>query len=229
MTLTRQECQENLTDYQSWQSAWYCWVKLYELGFNLVPAAPNTKLPVEKYKHLYSERLSQFEWERYRYVYRKQWSCNMMLVMGTYPGSPGVVCVDPDSEESEAYVQSSLPESPVGTFTRRGLHRIYRHPGEYMTTRHGQTIGGVHYKLDLKGDRSLIVAPGSRHESGHIYEWAQEWSPELIAQAPVFQPGWLPHEGPLKEHDLEGAEDFDFSGHDDWCENGNGTVSGGIS
>jgi hypothetical protein len=72
--------------------------------------------------------------------------------------------------------------------TGRGQQCCHRHfltpPGTRI--RSGtDVIPGV----DVKANRALAVLPGSVHQSGRLYRWAEEASPQEAS--PVLPPGWL--------------------------------------
>ena len=100
----------------------------------------------------------------------------------------GVIVVDTDNPPAEAWVATNLPETPMRTLTARGTHRFYRYP----TARVGNKIGVsvvAGAKLDVCSDGRYVVAPGSVHPSGVVYEADGDWPP--IAELPVFSDDWF--------------------------------------
>lgn len=83
-------------------------------------------------------------------------------------GAPsGIVVLDVDSCEAQELVDTlNLPPTPV-VRTAQGLHYYFRRPA--FEVRNGVRLGGV--KLDIRGDGGFVVAPGSLHPSGVLYEW----------------------------------------------------------
>jgi archaellum biogenesis ATPase FlaH len=97
----------------------------------------------------------------------------------------GLVVIDSDGPKGEMGLQAlqaehaSLPETAAAK-TSRGLHLYFRFPKDEhvpCSARDG---------LDVRGDGGFVVAPFSRHISGHVYEWVGGTTP---AAAPV----WLLH------------------------------------
>jgi hypothetical protein len=197
---------------------WVHWNVMYhDLGLNLIPAVALQKKPKVKWKHLQSERVAQDEWDEWQYKFRSPLSCNMLLLSGW---RNGLVLVDADDEEGEAVVKERCPKTPLMVKTKKGWHRWYRHPAagqpqdeksaSYIKQIIGVRIGGKRFKIDVKGEGGYGVAPYSYRECGHCYEWDTEWTPELIAQAPVYDPAWLPHEPHQDDDNTAERDDTDF-------------------
>ena len=72
---------------------------------------------------------------------------------------------------------------------------MYRRPPEgvlpYIGNRQKTVVGGKTYNLDLRGDGGYVMAPGSEHRSGRLYEESTPWTAELIAMCPVYDPSWI--------------------------------------
>lgn len=111
---------------------------------------------------------------------------NLAIVCGAISG---FVVVDADSDEAIAWVEANLPPTPMMTRTTKGIHYWFRHPGVHVGNR--ARIKGT--KLDIKGDRGYVVAPGSIHPSGRLYEALGEgWGDaELV---PFLDPSWIQDE-----------------------------------
>ena len=189
---------KHLAGYQlelwRWKQSWNRWSQLYELGFNLVPAIPLTKFPLMKFADLFDRRMTPSEFAALRADYYGLWTCNMLIVTGSTPGMK-TVFLDPDDDAAEALFLSRCPESPMMTRTRRGCHRAYRHPETgYIPQQITATIDGVTYNIDRKADHNYVVAPGSIHQSGHLYDWVEPWTPQMLANLPIYDPSWLPNE-----------------------------------
>lgn len=139
------------------------WAGFYDLGFNLIPSHPMSKVTSRCWKQYQVTRQSRWLFDRWFIGdFRLPGASEAMLVVGDTPGI-GVVVLDGDDDEA-------------------------------ITQRIGTVIGGVRHAIDLKADGSVVVAPGSRHASGHIYEMTRPWTPEMVSNLPVYDPAWLLHE-----------------------------------
>jgi len=171
------------------------WARLYELGFNVIPAHPFTKVTCRCWKQYEIERLSRCQFDRwFEGDFLLPGTSEAMLVVGDTPGIK-VVVLDGDDPEAVALIEERCPPTSMMTRTQRGFHFYYAHPGTgWIKQRTRTKLDGKSYAIDLKADGSVVVAPGSRHESGHVYEMVRPWTPELVAGLPIYDPAWLPHE-----------------------------------
>ena len=110
---------------------------------------------------------------------------NVGIVTGALSG---VVCVDSDSSEAEAWAAANLPETAMMTRTAKGRHRFYRHPGRPVPNK-ARIHGRAGLELDVRGDGGYVVGPGSLHVSGVWYEREGAWPP--VETLPVFLLAWL--------------------------------------
>jgi hypothetical protein len=171
------------------------WSDLYDLGINVVPAEPRGKKPLRAWKGFQTSRQARSLFERWFFGdFRLPGTSEALLVVGDTSGIK-VVVIDADDEEAMDLVEARCPPTPMRTRTARGIHYFYGHPGTgRIVQRTGTQIGGKSFRLDLKADGSVVIAPGSRHRSGHVYEMVEPWSPEMLAGLPVYDPAWLPYE-----------------------------------
>lgn len=171
------------------------WRSLHDLGFNVIPAHPRTKETCRCWKEYQEARQPRWLFDRWFLGdFRLPDSSEAMLVVGDTPGIK-VVVLDGDDEMAVDLIRANCPPTPMMVRTRRGYHFYYAHPGDGRIAQRTRTvIGGERYAIDLKADGSVVVAPGSRHASGHIYEMTQKWSPGMVSGLPVYDPAWLPHE-----------------------------------
>ncbi len=151
------------------------WQELVDLGFSLFPVHPRDKLPAISWKAFQSERPSPAmvaEWANGGY--------NCGIVTGAISN---LVVLDCDSLEAveEAHRLGGNGDT-VTVKTAKGAHFYFCHPGALVPNRTGLLPG-----MDLRGDGGFIVAPGSIHPSGGIYEWINH--PAWHEIAPM--PGWL--------------------------------------
>lgn len=114
---------------------------------------------------------------------------NMAVLTGRISG---IVVVDADSDAALAWVFRHLPLTPWQTKTPRGFHLWYRHPGTRIGNRVHIKTGDGELALDVRGDGGFVVAPGSVHKTGALYEQVGDWT-VARDRLPVFWPGWLTH------------------------------------
>ncbi len=95
------------------------------------------------------------------------------------PGKKLVV-LDGDGPEGCRWVESypGMSET-MKVISSRGYHYYVWVPAD-VEVKNRQKIG-PHLDVDVKGDGGLVVGPGSRHVSGHLYKWADSNS---IVQLP---------------------------------------------
>lgn len=90
-----------------------------------------------------------------------------------------LLVIDCDDLAEDERVEALFGPSPLQVRTRRGYHRYYRDCGSDLPS----NLRMIGLAVDIKRGRSLVVAPPSVHESGHMYELAQgNWN--LIGDLP---------------------------------------------
>jgi hypothetical protein len=93
-----------------------------------------------------------------------------------------LIVVDVDGPQGEAELQAlqtehgPLPET-ASVRTSRGRHIYLSTPKGCVTVRNSTGKG-----LDIRGEGGFVVAPFSRHISGHVYEWVDDRT--RLAEAP---------------------------------------------
>jgi hypothetical protein len=92
--------------------------------------------------------------------------------IGIATGGPsGIIVLDVDGPKALAILRAlevshePLPRT-LTVKTARGWHYYFKHPHPDLIVRCSASGG-----LDLRGDGGYVVAPPSRHASGHIYRW----------------------------------------------------------
>lgn len=135
-------------------------------GFRVFPVLPGNKRPAVSW--------SQFRDREPTAEEIAAWD-DSDFNAGVICGVPsGIVVVDADSPETEAYLQSlDLPPTPT-VKTAKGSHRYFKCPNAILTNR--VRIAG--HDLDLRVDGGYVVGAGSTHQSGAKYEWVI--SPEEV-------------------------------------------------
>jgi hypothetical protein len=92
----------------------------------------------------------------------------------------GVVVVDCDDDDALQVAEDCLPATPVRTVTSKGAHLFFRYPedatpGETFGNKTGVYLGGLKYRVDLRGDLGYVVVPPSIHASGVEYTAPEPW------------------------------------------------------
>ncbi len=172
-------------------------LRLHALGLNVIPLKARSKEPAapwKKYQTAHSTADDLATW------FGNGIEHNAAIVCGQ---SSGVVCVDADTPEQDAWCEAHLPRTPMMTRTARGTHRFYRLPT-------GQGAGvavpaqlrvGHHLKIDVRRDGQFVVAPLSVHPSGHVYREVEAW-PSSLDSVPEFPVGELGVSAPKRSEPL---------------------------
>lgn len=149
------------------------------MGLCIIPLRPRDKRPKLGSWKEYQTRLST-EAEL------RSWFADGRSNIGIVTGAvSGVVVVDADSPEAQAYV-TQHHASPMRTRTGKGMHFWFRHPMGGQEVRNGAKLRGM--ALDVRADGGYVVAPGSVHPDGGLYQEEGSWD---LYSAPVFEPAWL--------------------------------------
>jgi hypothetical protein len=101
-----------------------------------------------------------------------------------------VVVIDADAPEALRWCTQHLPYTPWQTHTARGFHLWYGHPGVSIRNRARLETRDGRLAIDVRGDGGYVVAPGSVHASGTVYEFAGDWTVPR-GELPRFRLGWL--------------------------------------
>src|SRR3990167_1917338 len=176
-----------------------------EMGWSVIPLAPNGVRPVVKWEE-YQERRATLE-ELDQWVTR--WpGMNLGLVTGLISG---VTVVDIDGSvgvESAQRLPTKLPET-LTQKTPRGYNLVYRYAEGVRNT--ADTTQGI----DIRGEGGYIVVAPSRREKtpqkpGGVYSWRRQvdpvdfpvWitevlgrhdPPQTAGEAVAAAPGWVSH------------------------------------
>jgi P4 family phage/plasmid primase-like protien len=148
---------------------------LWDAGFSLIPILRRGKRPTIRWEKYQLERAS---WDQVE-AWGKQWPAgNIGIVTGSVSG---LVVLDLDSEEAIAEARKrGLPVTPE-VRTGKGLHVYFQHPGCSVRNR-ARLLPG----MDIRGDGGFVVAPGSTHESGAIYEALNPISQSVLRPMPAW-------------------------------------------
>jgi len=85
--------------------------------------------------------------------------------VGILPGLSGLWVADVDDAEQVREVEGLLGPTPLHVITSRGAHLYYARPCERLPG----TLRRYGLNVDLKAGNSVVIAPPSIHESGHVY------------------------------------------------------------
>lgn len=157
-------------------------LRLDALGLNVIPLKPQSKEPDCEWKPYQSKRVTG---EELRTWFGNGVSRNAGVVLGAVSG---VVVIESDTPEAEAWCAVHLPPTPMMTGSLRGRHRYYRRPGNAPLP---ATFTVNTLTIEVKRDGQYVVAPGSVHPSGHVYTEIEPW-PESLGVVPEFSPVKLP-------------------------------------
>lgn len=155
------------------------WHRLYGWGFSVFPCQPHDKKPALPWQSFSKQRATEklvTQWANDRRA------LNAAVATGAVSG---VIVLDTDSAEAEAEVQRrGVPPTPT-VETAKGRHRYFKHPSFAVSNSAGKIGTGI----DVRGDGGYVVAAGSVHPTGVIYDWLDGLSPDDLPFADP--PGWL--------------------------------------
>jgi hypothetical protein len=175
-------------------------LRFLAMGLSVIPVHDRDKKPTVPWKP-YQERLATEA--EVRGWFGGTTPLNVGIVTGAVSG---VVVLDADSPQATEWMVAHR-NSPMRTKTGKGRHFWFRHPG--TPVKNDQKTLGM--PLDVRGDGGYVVAPGSIHPSGALYEEDGTWD---VAQIPKFELAWLGQRKPVtkpapKVQTFSGATDRD--------------------
>lgn len=154
-------------------------LELAQRGWAVHPLRPGDKVPASPHgcRDATTDPVQIREW------WRTARDANAGIATGQ---ASGVWVLDIDGDAGRASLaeleaeHGPLPRT-LTVRTARGFHLYWRVP-EGVSVRNG---AGIRDGLDVRGDGGYVVAPGSRHPSGALYEWAEPGADAVDA------PAWL--------------------------------------
>lgn len=130
-------------------------------GFSVIPVNRADKKPYVKWQE-FTKRLPT-EDELYRWW--EVWpNANVAIICGSISG---IWAVDADGPAGIDWMTANLPKTGAYSITAKGLHAIYLAP-KGTPIRNAVRLAP---EVDIRGDGGYIVAPPSKHQSGHEYRW----------------------------------------------------------
>lgn len=159
--------------------------RYHALGFIVIPELD--KIPLVTWKEWQTKKPDETRLKEWFESYKPT---GLGLVMGE---TAGLVCVDLDDDAAVKWAAVNLPSSPLKTKTRHGEHWFYRwNPAFFVGNKTTFKINGSVIRIDIKGHGGKVTAPGSRHQTGFIYQELTDWSAVNLAALPPFQREWFP-------------------------------------
>ena len=132
-----------------------------DLGFSVVPVKRADKTPYIKWTEFQTRQPTPEEVERWWSIWP---DANVAIITGSVSG---IYCVDADGRTGIGWINEHLPKTSVYNLTAKGVHAIFRIP-DGVTIRNAVRLAT---EVDIRGEGGYFVAPPSRHQSGHRYEW----------------------------------------------------------
>ena len=132
--------------------------RLIEEGFTVVPVHPQKKIPIVPWAQYQDQEVPNQLYEQW--LSDRFNGCNFAIVCGKQ-----IIVIDTDSSEAEVWVRENLPFTQRTVKTARGRHFYFR-AIDGLNIRNSTNAEA---KIDVRGKGGIVVAPGSTHETGHIY------------------------------------------------------------
>lgn len=146
---------------------------LAALGYHLVPCEPGGKRPLIAWKDAPSDRAMIEGW-----FHRFGASINLAV----HVGRSGIVVLDADSAQAEAWIAAHLPPSPMRVRTPRGgSHHYFRaEPTPPFPT---QNLFDI--RLDVRAGNAIAIAPPSWSRE-HKRRWTWLGTPLSPSELPII-------------------------------------------
>lgn len=146
--------------------------QLYNYGFNVFPLAYKTKdRPFGSWTAYQTRRATEDELDSWC---EKHPGCNWAVICGDT--SQGLVVFDCDDADAIEWAEKHLPETPFKVKTGHGIHFYYRLPEEMkdwikkFIPRKQIQYKGAELHADIRRQGNYVIAPGSTHPEGAVYE-----------------------------------------------------------
>ena len=113
----------------------------------------------------------------------EQWSYTNWAIVTGYR----VVVIDADSQEAVTFIEGSngITRTPLRVITSQGKHFYYRVNPDFSVRNSVKKN-----KIDVRGEGGYVVAPGSTHADGTVYQWETDDYMEIddLNDLPVLTP-----------------------------------------
>jgi predicted XRE-type DNA-binding protein len=146
---------------------------LAQLGWSVLPLAPNSKHPLARWRSLQQRQLGESEIVQ---IFEQNPNANVGVVTGRVSN---LLVLDADAPD--AIKKWGVPVTPISE-TARGRHYYFQLPDVRIRSATGLADG-----LDVRAEGGYVVAPPSVHPTGKPYEWV---IPPFEAD-PAPPPAWL--------------------------------------
>ncbi|HXG90186.1 MAG TPA: bifunctional DNA primase/polymerase [Vicinamibacterales bacterium] len=139
---------------------------LWARGWSLIPLKYRDKRPA-------LASWTEFQQRPATYAELEQWfdrpePLNVGIVTGTVSG---IFVIDLDSPDAVIWARGNLPPCDMRVRTAKGLHLYYPYSGDVPVRNKARVVyNGKPLELDVRADGGYVVAPGSVHPSGAVYE-----------------------------------------------------------
>ena len=158
-------------------------VLLYEYGFNIFPLRPRSKEAFLPWKQYQTEKVTEEQVDKWAENPDYNWA----VVCGAISD---LVVFDCDDASAVEWARGHLPHTPFMVQTGHGWHLYYRYPygrEEWLRKLNPRKQWGI--KADVQRDGKYVVAPGSIHPSGAVYELRENVDWSLVPEFTVFEDG----------------------------------------
>jgi hypothetical protein len=146
---------------------------LAQLGWSVLPLAPNSKHPLARWRSLQQRRLGESEIVE---IFEQNPNANLGIVTGHVSN---LLVLDADAPG--VIKKWGVPVTPISE-TARGRHYYFELQNEKIHSATSLAEG-----LDIRAEGGYVVAPPSIHPTGKSYEWV---IPPLEVE-PAPPPAWL--------------------------------------
>lgn len=151
-------------------------IKLRDLGLNVIPIAENSKIPIIPWgelKYKLSTKKQTKEW------FSTERKINGAIICGKVSG---IMVVDIDDINEVNIDVSNIPKNFPVVKTSRGLHIYFKYSGEESRR--------VSNCVEIKSDGRIVIVPPSISASGVEYEWINHIS-QNIDNLPTYPSGFI--------------------------------------
>ena len=158
--------------YEAKNKAWLLAWQLYNYGFNVFPLAYKTKdRPFGSWTAYQTRKATEEELDAWS---EQHPGCNWAVLCGET--SQDLVVFDCDDADAIEWAEKHLPETPFKVKTGHGIHFYYRLPEamkdwiKKFIPRKQIQYKGAELHADIRRQGNYVIAPGSTHPEGAVYE-----------------------------------------------------------